>query len=223
VESDNKLYGLRTSNATAYYIDTIGYQAAGDLTWYDKDLYMVTAAGQIIKMVLNDTYTALLSVTPVGSDIPTCEAAVTAAFSGGFNAIIGFNGPNLIKICQIDGSYSPLCTNLNLNGTPGAAARRLPVQTPQPVSCVVTNIQSPDQAMAFSTYPNPARHEIHIRMPEYRETTFYLYDMLGQLVKTGPLVSEESVLTTADLASGVYTLALHSEAGRSRQCVVVQR
>ncbi|HYV91993.1 MAG TPA: T9SS type A sorting domain-containing protein [Chitinophagales bacterium] len=112
------LYGINTNNATSYYIDHIGYGASGDLTWYDDDLYMTTP---VIKIVLNNTNTAILSVTNLNSSVPTCKGAVTASFVGDYNSIVGFNGPNLYKICQIDGSYEMLCPSLNIGGTPGAA------------------------------------------------------------------------------------------------------
>ena len=99
------------------------------LTWYDDDLYMIT---QLIKIVLNDSNTAIESVTPISFTVPICEGAVTASFVGDYNSIIGFSGPDLIKVCQLDGSTQMLCPDLNIDGTPGAASIRLPTQVPQP-------------------------------------------------------------------------------------------
>src|SRR5262249_20796009 len=112
IEGNSILYGINVNTASSYYIDTIGYSASGDLTWYDDDLFMVTSGVQIIKIVLNNTYSSIVSVTPIGSAVPTCEGAVTASFIGNYNSIVGFNGSNLIKICQLDGSYQMLCPSL---------------------------------------------------------------------------------------------------------------
>ncbi|MBL7891751.1 MAG: gliding motility-associated C-terminal domain-containing protein [Bacteroidia bacterium] len=143
-EYGDKLYGINTIHATSYYIDTIGYQAAGDLTWYDNDLYMTTG-GQLIKMVLNSTYTAILSVDSINSlsnQIPTCEGAATASFVCGYNSIIGFNADNVYKICQIDGTFQMLCPSIVMGGIPGGASIRLPVQIPQPTTCLLKQMVS---------------------------------------------------------------------------------
>jgi hypothetical protein len=158
IELTTILYGINTNTAASYLIDTIGYSAAGDLTWYDDDLYMVTSGGRIIRIVLDSTFTSILSVAQIGSSIPTCEGAVTASFEDNYNSIVGFNGPNLIKICQIDGSFSTLCPSLNVGGTPGAASIRLATQIPQPAFCSITGIEDYSMNNLFSIYPNPAQN-----------------------------------------------------------------
>ncbi len=101
-EFGDNLYSINVNTAASTYIDTIGYQAAGDLTWYDDDLYLLTP---LVKITMNSTYTDILSVTLINDTVPTCEGAVTASFTGDFNSIVGFNGDNAIKICQLDGSH----------------------------------------------------------------------------------------------------------------------
>lgn len=141
-EYAKKLYAINTNNATATYIDTIGYSATGDFTWYDDDLYMVTSSAGIVKMELNSNYTAINNITAIGTNMPSCEAAITAVFPGDFNAIVGFNGANVIKICQLTGTSSMLCPNLNIGGTPGAAFLRLPTQNPKPTTCLSSEINN---------------------------------------------------------------------------------
>jgi hypothetical protein len=207
VESGLKLYGIRTTNATSYYIDTIGYSAAGDLTWYDDDLYMVTSAGQIIRMVLNKTYTAILSVTPIGSSVPTCEGAVTASFVGDYNSIVGFNGPNLIKICQIDGSYQMFCPSLNIGGTPGAASIRLPVQNPQPTSCSQTSVNDLTiQNAKCKIIPNPFQIQTSLQTDKiFKNGTLTVYNLIGQKVKQIKNISGQTIsLFRENLQSGLY-------------------
>lgn len=218
-----KLYNINTNNATSSYIDTIGFQAAGDLTWYDDDLYMVTSAGQIIRMVLNITNTALVSVTPIGSSVPTCEGAVTASFVGDFNSIVGFNGPDLIKICQIDGSSQMLCPNLNIGGTPGGASIRLVTQIPQPTSCSITGVQEMFFHNQFSIFPNPTTNLLNIQTKLNKQTHFNIYNSFGQLVKSGILQSDLTTILIDNLSGGLYTIELKSDSNYERQCFIVEK
>jgi len=222
-EDAMKLYSINTINATSTYIDTIGFQASGDLTWYDDDLYMVTSAGQIIRMVLNVTNTALVSVTSIGSSVPTCEGAVTASFVGDYNSIVGFNGPDLIKICQIDGNSQMLCPNLNIGGTPGGASIRLATQIPQPSSCSTTVVQEMFFHNQFSIFPNPTTNQINIKTQFNKQYLFNIYDSFGQLVKTGILQSDFTTIHIDNLSGGLYTVELKSDNNYERQCFIVEK
>ncbi|HLP50351.1 MAG TPA: T9SS type A sorting domain-containing protein [Chitinophagales bacterium] len=162
-EFGNNLYSINVNTAASTYIDTIGYSAAGDLVWYDNDLYLVTP---LVKITMNSTYTDILSVTLINDTVPTCEGAVTASFTGDFNSIVGFNGDNAIKICQLDGSHQVLCPELNPGGTPGAASIRLPTQNPQPAVCSVKTGEESLLKNQFSIYPNPATGVVHIGFAE---------------------------------------------------------
>jgi len=208
-----KLYGINVNNASSYYIDTIGYQASGDLTWYDNDLYMVTSGSLVIKMVLNSTNTALVSVTPINSlsnPIPGCEGAATASFMGDYNSIIGFNGADIIKICQIDGSYQMLCPSLNIGGTPGAASIRLPTQVPQPVFCSTTSIAELNYVLNINLFPNPFSFETIIQTNEkLNNATLTIYNSLGQMVKQIKSIREQTITLQRDnLTSGIYFIQL---------------
>jgi hypothetical protein len=121
-ESNKQLYGIRVSDASAYLIGNIGYQASGDLTWYDRDLYMTSGDGYLVKIVLSDDYSSVVSSAPVNSAanlIPTCEGAVTASFPGQYNAILGFSGSAVYKICPVDGSFELLCSSIAPADIPG--------------------------------------------------------------------------------------------------------
>lgn len=222
-EFDMKLYSINTLNVTSSYIDTIGFQAAGDLTWYDDDLYMVTSAGQIIRMVLNVTNTTLVSVTPIGSSVPTCEGAVTASFIGNYNSIVGFNGPDLIKICQIDGSNQMLCPNLNIGGTPGGASIRLPTQIPQPISCSTTGIEEISFQNLVSLFPNPTTNQLNIKLNLNEQFRYYIYNSFGQLVKIGILQPDLATIYIDNLSVGLYTIEIKSDSNYDRQCFIVEK
>lgn len=217
------LYGINNGNASSYYIDTIGYQASGDLTWYDNDLYMVTTESKIIKIVLNNTSTSILSITPIGSSLPTCEGAVTATFTGNYNSIVGFNGPNLIKICQIDGTYQNLCPNLNIGGTPGAASIRLATQSPQPTSCSITGIENIFYKNSISIFPNPASSELNIFTIHSNKFKFNIYNVFGQLTKTGTLETNLTTIYINDLINGIYSFELLSDNSSQRQSFIIEK
>ena len=217
-----KLYGINTNNATSYYIDTIGYGASGDLTWYDNDLYITTP---IVKIVLNSTNTAILSVTPISSSVPTCEGAVTASFAGNYNSIVGFNGPNLYKICQIDGSYQMLCPALNIGGTPGAASIRLATQIPQPTVCNNPNsveiVGAPESNFEIS--PNPATSVFNIQTNYYQKFNFNIYNSLGQLVMKGNSESGFIAVYIDHLTNGIYSIEVSNENNTERKSFIVQK
>lgn len=220
-ESGQKLYGINTNNLSSYYIDTIGYGANGDLTWYDDDLYMITP---LIKIVLNSSNTAIVSVTPISLTVPTCEGAVTASFVGDYNSIIGFNGPNLIKVCQIDGSYQTLCPNLNIGGTPGGASIRLATQVPQPTACTMTTgIENVLANNLFSIYPNPTNSELNIQTSNIQKFNFNIYNSLGQLVRTGNLESNTTTININDLTNGIYSIELLTDNKTERKCFIVEK
>lgn len=223
-EAGKKLYRVNTNTAMPQYLDTIGYQAAGDLTWYDDDLYMVTADGKIVRIVLNSTATAITSVTPIGSSIPSCEGAVTASFKDDYNAIVGFNGKDAIKICQIDGSYQTLCPDLNIGGTPGAASMRLATQSPKPVSCAKpTAVTTISEKNLFSIFPNPATNELNIAMNTQQTFEFRIYNTLGQAVRSGTAQGKKTVVELSNLANGFYSIEIRVDHQTNRQSFILAK
>lgn len=222
-ESDLKLYRINTVNGAATYFDTIGYKASGDLTWYDDDVYMVTSSDQIIRMVLNSKHTGILRVTPIGSSIPTCEAAATSSFVNDYNAIIGFNRQeDILKICQIDGSFQNICPNLKIGRIAGAASLRLSTQLPQPTSCSAAgtkNLKDPNQ---FSVYPNPASNEICIKVNSDQKSYFHIYSPSGQLIKAGIVVNHSVLIPLNDMSAGLYILEISTNSTKDKYRLVVE-
>jgi len=224
VESGMKLYKINTNTAQSTYIDTIGYQAFGDLTWYDDHLYMVTSLGQIIKMVLNSNITDILSVTPIGNSLPTCEGAVTAAFVDNYHSIVGFNGLDLIKICQIDGSFELLCSNINSSRAFGAASIRLVTQDPPPSSCTKsTGLENISSDNLYSIFPIPTANKLNIRVENAQEFNFNIYNTLGQLVKSGNLVKSTTTIYIDELINGIYFIELSADHKIERKCFIVEK
>ncbi len=217
-----KLYGIDNRTAASYYIDTIGYGASGDLTWYDNDLYIITP---VVRIKLNSTNTAILSVTPINLSGLTCEGAVTTSFPGDYNSIVGFNGPNLYKICQIDGTYEMLCPALNINGTPGAASLRLAIQHPQPTVCHISSAVSNATILnsGFEVFPNPATDELNVRTIDNQQFKFNIYNALGQSVKTGILETGLTTIRINNLRAGIYSIELSGGNKTERHCFIVNQ
>lgn len=219
-ESQDSLYGFNVNNLSTYLIGYIGYGASGDLTWYDDDLYMITP---LIKIMLNSSNTAIASVTPISSNVPTCEGAVTASFVGDYNSIVGFNGPNLIKVCQIDGSYQSLCPNLNIGGTPGGASIKLATQVPQPTSCTITGIENVLANNLFSIFPNPTTNELNIQTNNKQNFNLKIYNTLGQLVQTGILESYTTIIHIHNLTNGIYSIVVSDDCKTEQKCFMVEK
>jgi gliding motility-associated-like protein len=142
MEFGKDLYKIDTRTAVSTLVGNIGYQAAGDLTWMDNDLFMISA-GILIKIELDALVTKINKVTPINNSsnlLPNCEGLVSAEFDNEYNYIIGFSADDVYKICPIDGSYVTMCNNIVPNGIPGGAAKRLKVQNPLPKNCSKPNI-----------------------------------------------------------------------------------
>ncbi len=221
-ESGLSLYGINTNTGSSFYIDTIGFQASGDLTWYDENLYLVTSAGQIIEMTLDNSVSSILSIAPIGSNIPTCEGAVTASFTEDFNSIVGFNGPNLIKICQIDGSHQLLCPSLNVGGTPGAASIRLTTQTPTPTTCSITSIDEVSNDTDFLIFPNPAHETICISSNTGRQFQYSICNIVGQQIQSGTAQASAPIVIDK-LCSGLYSIEITTKGTMTTQRFVVRK
>ncbi len=225
VESGNNLYSVNTNTALSTYIDTIGYQASGDLTWYDDDLYMVTSMSGIIRIVLNSTYSAIISTTLIGTNLPSCEGAITATFPGDYNSIVGFSGPDLIKICQLDGSYQMLCPALNIAGTPGGASIRLATQVPQPSVC---HIPAPISEISidnfnFEFFPNPVINELNIKSMLQGKVNINILNSLGQRIISGIISENVSTLNLSKFKNGMYYVELTNEKHTTRLRFVVEK
>ena len=71
-------------------------------------------------------------------------------------------------------------------------------------------------------YPNPAQHQITV-LAENSATHFELHSVVGQLVKTGALSSEQTVIDLDNLSEGVYVLVLTGDGLRESHRIVLER
>lgn len=202
-ESGLNLFGINTNTAETFYIDTIGFQAAGDLTWYDEDLYLVTFLDMIIRIELADDFQSIENVTPIGSGVPSCQGAITASFEDDINHIIGFNGPNLYKICPYDGTSEILCPELNIGGTPGAAATRLPFQNPIPGDCEVNSVGDYSPLNSVKLFPNPSKDVINVSSDLSGKISYSIRNTIGQNVRIGE-IHGNAIIDIKSLSNGIY-------------------
>ncbi len=110
-EVNDSLYGINVSNGQSYNIGNIGYDACGDLSWYNGALYM-SGYNQLIKIVLNRTNTAILSSTPVNSmnyPIP-CFLGLAREYFTKSDNLIGFAYLSAYSVSTSDGTYQLLCS-----------------------------------------------------------------------------------------------------------------
>lgn len=215
------LYAMNTSTVSVTAIGPVPYNAAGDLTWYDNNLFMPSTEGLLIKIVLNNTNTNVVSVTPVNNlsnPIPICEAMITANFEGFDNALIGFSQSEAYKICPIDGSYEPLCSGL-ITQFPGADSMRLPNQINTPTTCEQILSISETAYSSYYIVTNPIKQngllQIHLNQTTNNQVVkIDIFDMQGHFLltkKENPNSETISLnITNYALSRGMYIVRISS-------------
>jgi gliding motility-associated-like protein len=149
-EFDAWLWGIRTSDGYAWRIDSIGYYASGDLTWYDGALYM-TATGdplKLIRMVLTEDLSAIQSVEVVGPFISGGQwygvnTVMTDSCSGAL-VMLGFDGSAVYQISPSDASIELLCPDVFPTGTTGATSLGELRQVHGPMDLHMPNVFTPN-------------------------------------------------------------------------------
>lgn len=219
-ENGQTLCAMNTANAQVTFLGSIGYTAAGDLTWYNDKLYMPTPNGLLIKITLNTDFSAVVSAIPVNeltNPIPYCEAMITAEFEGYDNALVGFAGNNVYKICPIDGSYELLCPALSTQ-FPGADSMRLNNQLTTPITCNQELSISKDEIALFTISPNPIKTndilKIQLKENLSESVLVELFDLNGHKIVSKEAFAEDKniILNIFDtyLSAGLYILKMQS-------------
>lgn len=65
-----------------------------------------------------------------------------------------------------------------------------------------------------NVYPNPASDYINIQLDSYGEVQYRIFNIMGQMIKTGILVGREEQVELNNMNSGTYYLQLIDEKGR---------
>jgi hypothetical protein len=230
--SGRVLYVINTNSGTSYSTGVIGYQTAGDLTWYDNNLYLTS--NKLVKITLN----ANLSISNVqvngANNIPPYYGCTTATLSGANNYIAGSTPYGGIdKICPIDGSYSVLCPSLTLNTFYGLASLRLPPQQPIPTSCSMVpngfkNLIS--QGSKIEVSPNPVSKEesLYVKLIDNNHglVNIKLLSMQGEVLFSFIETSEGNgiklELKNLDLLPGVYLVTASSATSNLHSLVIIE-
>jgi hypothetical protein len=150
-EYSDSLFSVNVNNASHNCLGAIGFTSQGDLTWYEHDLYLSAINGMLVRIKLNDSYSAIIS-SEVVDFIPPLTGVITYPEIGSPDKIIGFDGNEMFKLCPF-GGYEYI-GNIPV-GASGAATRRLPFQDPAPTSCELILFQNENNREICSLSPNP--------------------------------------------------------------------
>jgi len=231
VYNHSELRALNVNNTTNVPMGWIQYAAAGDIAWYNNDLYM-TGAAYLIKITLNAPNTYVTSVTIVNQSngiIPPCQGLITAEFPGSPNALVGFGDGVIYKFCPIDASYEIICTH-NLGVLSGAAATRLPIQNMTTNDCssfLATSHHEVNESNII-IYPNPVDNsdKFFIKAPDLISLpiTARIKNILGVTLFSQVFDNRniEIDLFGLNLSSGTYIVETSSLSGNVTSFLLVK-
>lgn len=234
LEEAKYLYAINTSNAAVTELGYIGYEAHGDLAWYDNNLYMAAKLNKLVRLTLNDTNTVLTNVTVVNPTTycPNCQGLVTVSHEDfEENILLAFCSNSTYEICPIDASYTLRCNEEQYGG---AAAPRMPIQNPLLTTCPTElNIEQFEMiANNIKIFPNPAHSqsiiEIRTQQKLYGGVNVRILNVQGQLLieKKITLSNESSILldlSSIKLKSSIYIVEVISADFISKSKLLVQK
>ncbi|KAA9345757.1 T9SS type A sorting domain-containing protein [Adhaeribacter soli] len=79
---------------------------------------------------------------------------------------------------------------------------------------IALSVKNDSESLPVSIYPNPARGQITIDFPTYRNAKAKLYNVQGKLVQEIALDQPKTTLSTSGLNKGIYLLKLNSTSGQ---------
>lgn len=92
-----------------------------------------------------------------------------------------------------------------------------------PGLCIPTSIDENSTSFSFKCYPNPTDDELTISFDNTLNNQPYrLYDCTGRLVKSGILVSNNTVVNTSDLPAGIYFIIAFDQYNQYSQKIIKQ-
>jgi hypothetical protein len=202
------LYKINVNSFDTTFVDSVGYDTDGDLTWFNNDLFIVTGGGGAVKITLNANATAISNVILLPNNIPSCEGAATAKLTNDFNTLIGFNGNDVLKICRLDGTNAILCDDLNIGGTPGAAYIRYFSPVISEPTCEQPNTIIIEKEIDISVYYNYSNSSIVLHNTNNQNTQYKLIDLAGKLIQEGCIKDNSNTIKVTNPANGLYILQL---------------
>jgi hypothetical protein len=137
------------------------------------------------------------------------------------------NNPNEAGLACNVAQHSILLSGLNVRSIPNFPNFRLGALAGSACDTIYNSTSgSPPlgDLGGISVFPNPTNGMLNIEIPPNIKGIAYLYNALGQSIKTIPLTNQQTQTNTNDLSNGIYFLSVLDANGRfmGRQRVVVQ-
>jgi hypothetical protein len=67
-----------------------------------------------------------------------------------------------------------------------------------------------NESSQIEVYPNPATDYIKVIAPIFENTTLHIISLEGKVIKTMPLISNQTLVSVKDLASGMYMVEINN-------------
>lgn len=111
------LWGIRVSDGGVWQIAEIGYNALGDLTWYESNLYLTAVGGVLVRMEVEADLTGVSNVQNIGllnDGIGTWFGTNTVVFEQCEPrlGLISFSSTSIYEVSAIDASATILCESI---------------------------------------------------------------------------------------------------------------
>lgn len=123
----DSLWGISTIDGSGWPIAYIGYQAAGDLTWYNGKLFLTAIGGILVSMDFDQNSSTVSDVTVVGALnngqgdwFGVNTISLDPCLQG--DAMIGFDQNSIYLVSADDASVIILCPNVVSSNIWGAAS-----------------------------------------------------------------------------------------------------
>ena len=75
----------------------------------------------------------------------------------------------------------------------------------------------------FKIYPNPTADQINIQANSNQKFNFSISNTLGQLVKSGVLETNNTIIYISELPNGIYNIELSAKGKIERKCFIVEK
>jgi hypothetical protein len=212
----------------------ITYEEGNIVYWYNINqftvLYDFNKNAGDTWTIFNDTCSALVTVDSTGFDTIN-GYPLKALYLSSDDGV--FSGKALEHIGNLDGPAPYFlfhCTGIIVDGSFYTGLRCYEdsvfgfynFEIAPSCDYVYTGMDEPATKSGVQLFPNPATDRLNIRTTLYGKITFIIYNMTGDVVLTG--ISENlAPISTARLATGLYTLELKAGGQTLRQSFEVKR
>lgn len=125
------LYRIDTTNANTTSLGNMKFQAAGDLTFFEGNLYLAAQENELVRIDINNpSQSRLVGRMNASSTIFGVVSIGTLDCRGGQPRMYALGGDQIYEVSAINASTRQVCSNLRLSGTIYGAASPLEA-TPQ--------------------------------------------------------------------------------------------